>query len=99
MIRISKYGISHEQAEEMYNTSECESCGDELNPSSANFDHCHTTGAVRGVLCPSCNKALGLLDDDLEKLQGLQAYLLRSMTNTSAEEYELKNVVSGLDMT
>jgi len=38
-------------------------------------DHCHTTGKVRGLLCDSCNKALGLIKDDKNILLNLITYL------------------------
>ena len=38
-------------------------------------DHCHTTGKVRGLLCSSCNKALGQLGDTVEALEKAIAYL------------------------
>ena len=38
-------------------------------------DHCHTTGAVRGLLCHNCNRALGLLQDNIESLQRAIDYL------------------------
>jgi hypothetical protein len=31
-----------------------------------NIDHCHKTGKVRGILCPKCNRSLGLLQDSVE---------------------------------
>lgn len=40
-------------------------------------DHCHVTGKVRGVLCRSCNAAIGLLGDSLVGLRRAIAYLDR----------------------
>lgn len=41
-------------------------------------DHCHATGAIRGILCNACNIALGTFGDSIEKLRGAIAYLLAS---------------------
>lgn len=38
-------------------------------------DHCHTTGKVRGLLCSSCNRGLGLLGDNVESIQKALDYL------------------------
>jgi hypothetical protein len=38
-------------------------------------DHCHETGAVRGLLCHNCNTALGHAKDDIDRLLGLIKYL------------------------
>ena len=53
-------------------TSTCQLCGseDKLVP-----DHCHETGKVRGVLCGSCNRALGVLGDTKDSIQNVLTYL------------------------
>jgi len=38
-------------------------------------DHDHATGKIRGLLCSSCNAAIGLLEDDIALLQRAISYL------------------------
>ena len=38
-------------------------------------DHCHDTGKVRGLLCKSCNIALGEVGDNTQILQSMIEYL------------------------
>jgi hypothetical protein len=38
-------------------------------------DHSHSTGAVRGLLCSSCNAALGLLSEDPDRVKLLLKYI------------------------
>ena len=38
-------------------------------------DHNHATGRVRGLLCLSCNQALGVLGDSVERLDRVVRYL------------------------
>lgn len=40
-----------------------------------NVDHCHTTGAVRGLLCSPCNQALGLLAEDPDRVKAMLKYI------------------------
>lgn len=41
-------------------------------------DHDHNTGRVRGLLCHSCNTAIGLLGEDPKRLGAVLEYLKRS---------------------
>lgn len=42
---------------------------------SLSVDHCHTTEQIRGLLCHSCNLALGNLEDDPARARAAAAYL------------------------
>jgi ribosomal protein L34E len=39
------------------------------------IDHCHTTLAVRGLLCNNCNRGIGFFSDNIELLKEAIAYL------------------------
>ena len=57
-------------------TRRCECCSkDLLNFGDRCLDHCHETGALRGVLCNDCNRAEGLLKSDPEIVRKLLNYL------------------------
>lgn len=45
-------------------------CGQTLN-----VDHCHITGKIRGLLCKKCNLLLGHIDDRLDLLRNMTAYM------------------------
>lgn len=40
-------------------------------------DHCHKTGKVRGLLCTTCNSAIGHLLDDPDVIDRAAAYVRR----------------------
>ena len=42
------------------------------------IDHCHGTGAIRGLLCQNCNIGLGKFQDDPALLKAAADYLLKS---------------------
>ena len=73
--RWRKYGLSESEFELMLTGQQgkCLICQDEMDRPCV--DHNHTTGAVRGLLCPDCNLALGLLRDNAESLKRATRYL------------------------
>lgn len=38
-------------------------------------DHCHSTGKIRGLLCHTCNTALGKFRDNIDLLEAAIKYL------------------------
>lgn len=38
-------------------------------------DHCHASGQIRGLLCHNCNRAIGLMHDDVQRLRFAAEYL------------------------
>ena len=75
-----RYGISLQEYTEMLDSQGncCATCGSKEPGGkwkSFAVDHDHKTGKVRGMLCKSCNIALGEVDDSLTTLKRMIEYL------------------------
>lgn len=74
----TKYGISIDDYDSMMaeQGGVCKICRG-LDPSGRRLavDHCHETGRVRGLLCPSCNTALGRIEQYLRDPAPWNEYL------------------------
>lgn len=71
------YGLDHEAFLKMLEDQKhcCALCSESFEKKKIFVDHCHSTGDVRGLLCPACNTALGLIKDDLKWLAKAKKYL------------------------
>ena len=74
--RLRKYNLSLDEYHEMINRQDglCAICSVDLGEKFC-VDHCHDSGAVRGLLCYSCNTGIGLLGDSPERLRLALSYL------------------------
>jgi hypothetical protein len=85
-----KYGISHQDYLDLLEEQNggCAICGakaEEQYHGVLDVDHNHETNEVRGLLCNSCNRAIGLLKDSPKKLRDAADYLDKKGS------YEFKN--------
>ena len=62
----------------------CAICGHPPRSKRLNVDHNHRTGKIRGLLCPFCNRALGLFRDDDSRIEALYKYIMVSCPATEA---------------
>lgn len=77
------YGIDIQEYKRLLENQnhQCKICGSEgfrlkeCHNTLLVVDHCHTSGDVRGLLCPNCNRGLGLFQDSREFLQNAMDYL------------------------
>lgn len=72
--RARRYSLTIEDLRLIDSRDHCDACP--RAPEAV--DHDHLTGAVRGVLCGPCNRALGLVHDSIPTLIALIRYLRRS---------------------
>ncbi len=73
------YGLTQNMFEALVlaQLGKCAICGS-LEAPNLHVDHDHRTNKVRGLLCGKCNKAIGLLDDDPDRLMTARGYLKRA---------------------
>ena len=53
----------------------CAICG--RDDGDLRVDHCHVRHVIRGLLCDRCNRAIGLLGDDPERMEAAAQYVRR----------------------
>lgn len=77
----SQYGLSVVDYDQMLTEQEekCKVCKIKFDLEDQNrrphVDHCHNTGKVRGILCFTCNTAIGKMKDDPDLLRKAADYL------------------------
>ena len=84
-----RYGMTYDDKRHRYaeQNEKCAICTKKIGFKISFIDHNHETGEVRGLLCPTCNTYLGILDDgrDLTKLLWPFAYIAKSLPKISKE--------------
>ncbi|MEV5146276.1 endonuclease VII domain-containing protein [Streptomyces sp. NPDC052727] len=69
-----QYGLTEAERDELV-TAQGGVCCICLSAPPAHVDHCHETGRVRGVLCFSCNAALGQFKDRPDVIRRAAVYV------------------------
>ncbi len=72
------FGISADEFDELLEQQGggCAICGKRpKRVASLHLDHCHDSGDIRGILCLSCNQAIGKFRDDPDLLERAARYL------------------------
>lgn len=80
---LRKYGITVEQYNEMLvkQNGKCKICdnaqlsGNQWGRYNLVVDHCHKTNIVRGLLCSSCNRGIGLMKESINSFKNAIIYL------------------------
>lgn len=74
-----KYGITVDEYDKLLSAQKnrCYICHVHVSnlDRSLAVDHCHVTGKVRGLLCGSCNRFLGKINEDISTAERLVEYL------------------------
>jgi hypothetical protein len=73
----NRYNISLKEYETLLEKQNftCAICRQQDSTKSLAVDHDHITGNIRGLLCSSCNRGLGLLGDSVEAIKDVLKYL------------------------
>jgi hypothetical protein len=74
------YGMSENDYQKLLilQNGQCGLCGKFSNSKRLSVDHCHQTGKIRGLVCPSCNFLLGYIEKYWQLLDKAKIYLNNS---------------------
>lgn len=77
LLTIKKFNLSIDEYYELIKSQNntCAICGFQSIGKALSIDHDHDTGSVRGLLCSSCNLALGYFYDDIYLIVNAIEYL------------------------
>lgn len=74
-----RYGITPDDYNQLFEQQNgcCAICGKHQSElkRKLNVDHSHQTNEIRGLLCHSCNVALGMVEEDIVILEKMKRYL------------------------
>lgn len=75
--RCARHGITPEEFVIAYEAQagRCLICEDPISQMGSAIDHNHKTGKFRGILCKTCNRAIGMLRDSPSILRRAAEYL------------------------
>lgn len=78
------YGLTLDQWDRMLlrQGGRCAIC--EIATPDLHVDHCHDSGKVRALLCPNCNRALGLFKDDPVVMRAAARYIVKHRAKVPA---------------
>lgn len=77
-VYFSKYGITYDEKIEMIKNqnNKCLICSGIFGSiKQACVDHSHKNGKIRGILCHSCNRGIGLLNEDIGLFNKIIEYI------------------------
>ena len=80
-LKERRYGITQEDFNNMLveQNNMCKICNSEFKSTKdTHIDHCHNSDTVRGLLCNSCNLALGQFGDNTDIMGRAIKYLQKS---------------------
>lgn len=76
---LKKYGLTLDEKQAMFDAQQglCAICNRDMKMlGNSQVDHNHETGQIRALLCGNCNRALGLIGENLNTAQKIVAYLV-----------------------
>ncbi len=89
--QLKNYGITLDIKEELLKSQggHCALCSTKKPGGKNNkwhTDHCHETGAIRGILCDKCNRGIGMLGESAERLLRASRYVAHSRPLESIQQ-------------